>query len=114
MSGTGAAWVYSMAVLIAPGLFPEQVRNLYFDSASVIVTVILFGKYLEAVAKGRTSAAIKKLIGLQAKTARVLREGREESIPVAQLEPGDLLLVRPGERIPVDGEVILLGSLSAD
>jgi Cu+-exporting ATPase len=98
MSGTGAAWVYSMAVLIVPGLFSEQVRNLYFDSAAVIVTVILFGKYLEAVAKGRTSAAIKKLIGFQAKTVRVLREGREESLPVAQLEPGDLLLVRPGER----------------
>jgi Cu+-exporting ATPase len=105
MSGSGAAWLYSMAVLIGPGLFPEHVRNLYFDSAAVIVTVILFGKYLETVAKGRTSAAIKKLIGLQVKTARVLQEGREESLPVAELEPGDLLLVRPGERIPVDGEV---------
>jgi len=105
MSGTGAAWLYSMMVLIQPVLFPEQARHLYFDSAAVIVTVILLGKYLEAVAKGRTSSAIKKLIGLQAKTARVLREGREESVPASEVTPGDLLLVRPGERIPVDGEV---------
>ncbi len=105
MSGTGAAWIYSMMVLVWPALFPEQARHLYFDSAAVIVTIILFGKYLEAVAKGRTSIAIKKLIGLQAKSARVLREGREQSVPIAQLKPGDLLLVRPGERIPVDGEV---------
>jgi len=105
MTGTGAAWAYSLAVLLAPAFFPPEARNLYFDSAAVIVTVILFGKYLEELAKGRTSSAIKKLIGLQAKTARVLREGAEVEVPVEQVHAGELLVVRPGERIPVDGEV---------
>ncbi|HDK03089.1 MAG TPA: cadmium-translocating P-type ATPase, partial [Gammaproteobacteria bacterium] len=80
-------------------------RGLYFDSAAVIVTVILYGKYLEEIAKGRTSAAIKKLIGLQAKTARVLRDGHEEDVPIRSVRPGDRVVVRPGERLPVDGVV---------
>jgi P-type Cu+ transporter len=105
MTGTGAAWLFSFIVLLFPGLFPPEARNLYFDSAAVIITVILYGKFLEEIAKGRTSAAIKKLIGLQAKTARVLREGREEEIPISRVKPGDLIVVRPGERLPVDGEV---------
>lgn len=105
MTGTGAAWIYSLVVLLLPGVFPAEARNLYFDSATVIVTVILFGKYLEEIAKGRTSGAIKKLIGLQAKTAHVVRNDREEDIAVADLHPGDLIVVRPGERIPVDGNV---------
>lgn len=105
MTGTGAAWAYSLAVVVLPDIFPAEARNLYFDSAAVIVTVILFGKYLEELAKGRTSSAIKKLLGLQAKTARVLRNGHEEEVPVANVHPGDLIIVRPGERIPVDGKV---------
>ncbi len=105
MTGTGAAWAYSLTVLLLPGLFPPEARNLYFDSAAVIVTVILFGKYLEEIAKGRTSGAIRKLIGLQSKTARVIRDGREEEVAIASVHPGDLIIVRPGERIPVDGKI---------
>ena len=105
MTGTGAAWAYSLAVLLLPGLFPPEARNLYFDSAAVIVTVILFGKYLEEIAKGRTSGAIRKLIGLQAKTARVVRDGREKDVAISSVHPGDLIIVRPGERIPVDGKI---------
>lgn len=105
MTGTGAAWLYSMAVLLLPGLFPPEARNLYFESAAVVLTVILMGKYLEELAKGRTSAAIRKLLGLQAKTARVVRDGAEEEVPVARVRAGDTVVVRPGERVPVDGEV---------
>ncbi len=106
MTGTGAAWLFSILVLLFPAWFPAEARSLYFDSAAVIVTVILFGKLLEETAKGRTSAAIKKLIGLQAKTARVLRDAVEQDVPVAQLRPGDTVVVRPGERLPVDGKVV--------
>ena len=105
MTGTGAAYLFSVAVLLAPFLFPAEARNLYFDSAAVVITVILFGKYLEEIAKGRTGAAIKKLIGLQAKTARVVRDGAETEIPICSVRPGDRVVVRPGERVPVDGEV---------
>ncbi len=105
MTGAGAAWLYSVGVVLVPGLFPPEARGLYFDSAAVIVTVILFGKYLEEVAKGRTTAAIRKLIGLQAKNARLLRDGEEWEVPVSQVQAGDRLVVRPGERIPVDGTV---------
>jgi len=105
MTGTGAAWLYSLIVLVFPQWFPAEARNLYFDSAGVIVTVILFGKYLEELAKGRTSSAIKKLIGLQAKTAHVLRDDEEHDVPVAQVRSGDRVRVRPGERVPVDGKV---------
>ncbi len=83
---------------------------MYFDSAALIITLILVGKMLEARAKGQTSEAIKKLIGLQPKTARVMRDGREQDVPVAQVVPGDLVLVRPGERLPVDGVVVDGGS----
>ncbi len=106
MTGTGAAWLYSVIVLVFPQWFPVEARNLYFDSAGVIVTVILFGKYLEELAKGRTSSAIKKLIGLQAKTAHVLRDGEEQDVPVAQVRSGDRVRVRPGERVAVDGKVV--------
>jgi Cu+-exporting ATPase len=105
MTGTGAAWGYSMLVLLLPGLFPPEARNLYFESAAVVITVILAGKYLEALAKGRTSTAIRKLAGLQAKTARVLRDGAETEIPASSVRPGDRVVIRPGERIPVDGRV---------
>jgi cation transport ATPase len=105
MTGTGAARGYSLAVLLLPGLFPPDARNLYFESAAVVLTVILMGKYLEELAKGRTSAAIQKLLGLQAKTARVIRDGVEQELPVARVRRGDRVLVRPGERLPVDGTV---------
>ncbi len=106
-TGTGAAWAYSTLVLIAPGLFPPEARHVYFDSAAVVIAAVLAGKYLEEVAKGRTSSAIRKLVGLQAKTARRLdAEGQEQDVPVAQLRVGDRIVVRPGERLPVDGTVV--------
>ncbi|MEY6433783.1 heavy metal translocating P-type ATPase [Thioalkalicoccus limnaeus] len=105
MTGTGAAWLYSLAVLLAPGFFPPEARHIYFETAAVVITVILLGKYLEELAKGRASAAVRKLIGLQAKTARVWRVDREEEVATAQLQVGDLLIIRPGERIPVDARI---------
>ncbi|HET9122834.1 MAG TPA: heavy metal translocating P-type ATPase, partial [Acidiferrobacteraceae bacterium] len=105
MTGTGAAWAYSMAVLLLPQAFPAGARGLYFDSAAVIVTVILVGKYLEEIAKTRAGSAIESLLGLQAKTVRRLRGGVEEEIPVRELAVGERVVVRPGERIPVDGVV---------
>ncbi|AOV15721.1 copper-translocating P-type ATPase [Acidihalobacter aeolianus] len=106
-TGTGAAWAYSALVLIAPALFPPAARHIYFDSAAIVIAAVLFGKYLEELAKGRTSAAIRKLVDLQAKTARILdADGNESEIPIAQLHVGDRLSVRPGERLPVDGKVV--------
>ena len=99
--GTSAAYFYS---LIASILIPHA--SLYFEASAVLITLVLLGKYLETLAKGRTSEAIKKLIGLAPRTARVIREGREMDIPTEQVIVGDLVLVRPGERIPVDGRVM--------
>jgi len=106
MFGSSAAYFYSVFALIAPALFPEGTANSYFEAAGVIVTLILLGKYLEAVAKGRTSEAIKKLMQLQAKTARVVRDGVEVEVPIEEVVEGDRVSVRPGERVPVDGEVV--------
>ncbi len=105
MTGTLAAFSYSALVLVWPQAVPVAARHLYFDSAAVIVTVILWGKYLEALAKGRTGNALHTLAGLQAKTARRVVEGQEEEIAIADLKVGDRVRVRPGERIPVDGVV---------
>lgn len=106
-TGTGAAWAYSALVLLAPQWFPPEARHVYFDSAAVVVAAVLAGKYLEEMAKGRTSAAIRKLAGLQAKTARRLdADGTEQEVPIAQLRVGDRVVVRPGERLPVDGLVV--------
>ncbi len=105
MIGSSAAWIYSTLVLIAPGLFPQGTANLYFEAAGVIVTLILLGRYLEAKARGRTSQAIKRLLQLQSRQARVLRNDRETEIPIEEVVAGDRILVRPGERIPVDGIV---------
>jgi Cu+-exporting ATPase len=105
MLGSSAAYLYSVIALGAPGLFPEGTAHLYFEAAAVIVTLILLGRYLEALAKGRTSAAIRRLVRLQPKTARVLRAGGEAELPADAVVPGDLIAVRPGERIPVDGAV---------
>ncbi|MFZ5708481.1 MAG: heavy metal translocating P-type ATPase [Pseudomonadota bacterium] len=103
--GVSAAYGYSLAATFAPFLLPQGTVNVYYEAASVIVTLILLGRYLEARAKGRTSEAIKRLVGLQAKTARVVRGGVVKELPVAEVLPGDLVEVRPGERVPVDGEV---------
>ena len=111
--GTGAAFVYSTVATFLPQLLPQSMRNVYFDTTAVIVTLILLGKLLEARAKGRTSEAIKKLMGLQAKTARVVRNGKEVDIPIEEVLVGDEILVRPGEKIPVDG-IVVQGSSSVD
>jgi P-type Cu+ transporter len=103
--GTGAAWGYSVVATFLPGLLPEGVRAVYFEAAAVIVVLILVGRWLEARAKGRTGAAIQALLGLQVHTARVEREGETVEVDVDALRVGDIVLVRPGERIPVDGEV---------
>ena len=113
MLGSSAAYFYSVLVLFAPTIFPPGTANTYFEAAGVIITLILLGRLLEAIAKGRTSEAIKKLLQLRAKTARVLRDGREVEVPVEAVVPGDRILVRPGERLPVDG-VVTEGSSYVD
>ncbi|MCJ7578172.1 MAG: heavy metal translocating P-type ATPase, partial [candidate division Zixibacteria bacterium] len=103
--GTSAAYLYSVAATLFPAFFTRGgiEPKVYFDTSTVIITLILLGRLLEARAKGQTSEAIRKLIGLQAKTARVVRNGKETEIPVEEVLVGDLVLVRPGEKIPVDG-----------
>ena len=103
--GTFAAWSFSTVATFAPGLLPGGTANVYFEAAAVIVTLILAGRYLEARAKGRTGEAIRHLAGLRAKSARVLRDGKAEDVPLESVVPGDVVLVRPGEKVPVDGEV---------
>jgi Cu+-exporting ATPase len=115
--GTGAAYGYSVAVLLFPqffqrggsamaGMSSSMETPVYFEAAAVIIALILLGKLLEARAKGRTSEAVRRLIGLQAKTARVVRDGREADVPIESVVRGDLLVVRPGEKIPVDGRLV--------
>ena len=104
--GTSAAYLFSVVALFTPGLLPEGTVNVYFEAAAVIATLILVGRWMEARAKGRTSEAIKRLVGLQAKTARVRRGGETVEIAIAEVAPGDIIEVRPGERVPVDGEVV--------
>lgn len=103
--GTSAAYVFSMVATFASGLLPEGSVHVYYEAAAVIVTLILLGRYLEARAKGQTSQAIRRLISLQAKTARVDRDGVVSEIAIADVRIGDLIHVRPGEQIPVDGQV---------
>ncbi|MGB3846424.1 copper-translocating P-type ATPase [Sphingopyxis sp. YF1] len=104
--GTSAAWGYSLVATFAPGVLPPGTANVYYEAAAVIVALILLGRYLEAKAKGRTSEAIKRLVGLQAKTARVVRDGAVVDVGLADVVSGDIVEVRPGERVPVDGEVV--------
>ncbi|MCF6370445.1 heavy metal translocating P-type ATPase [Rhizobium halophilum] len=104
--GVLAAYGYSLVATFLPGLLPENARYVYYEAATVIVTLILFGRMLEARASGRASQAISKLAGLQAKTARVERDGRAVDIPTEDVVVGDVVVIRPGERIPVDGTVI--------
>lgn len=104
--GTSAAYFYSVYNTFFQQVPHGMMKDLYFESAVVIITLILLGKYLEAIAKGKTSDAIRKLMGLQAKTARVIVDGKERDIPIEQVSVGDVIVVRPGEKIPVDGEII--------
>ncbi|MDO8502635.1 MAG: heavy metal translocating P-type ATPase [Gemmatimonadaceae bacterium] len=109
--GTGAAYLYSVAALVEPGFFTathggkDMSPPVYFEAAAVIIALILLGKMLEARAKGRASDAIRRLIGLQAKTARVIRGDRETDVAIESVVRGDIIVVRPGEKIPVDGTV---------
>ena len=105
--GTSAAYLYSLIVTFVPHLIMVRgfMMDVYFDTSAAIIVLILLGRFLEARAKGRTSEAIKKLIGLQPKIARVVRNGNEMDIPAEEVIPGDLVVVRPGERVPVDGIV---------
>ncbi|MFJ6479865.1 MULTISPECIES: heavy metal translocating P-type ATPase [unclassified Streptomyces] len=111
--GTTAAYGYSLIVTLAPGLLPEDVREVYFEAVGVILTLILLGRLLEARAKAGTGEAIRALLGLQARTARVIRDGTETEIPVEDVAVGDEVVIRPGEKVPVDSEV-LSGSSAVD
>ena len=118
--GTGTAYVYSVIATLVPGLFPDSFRThsgavaVYFEAAAVITALVLLGQVLELRARSQTSSAIKALLGLAPKTARRLREdGSEEDVPLDQVQPGDRLRVRPGEKVPVDG-VVLEGTSAVD
>ncbi len=104
--GTLAAYGFSVVATFAPALLPDVARAVYFEAAAVIVTLILVGRFLEARAKGRTGAAISRLVGMQAQTARVMRGGKAIDLAIDEIRVGDVLIVRPGERIAVDGEVV--------
>jgi Cu+-exporting ATPase len=105
--GTSAAYLYSVTATFFPSVFEIRgyTAHVYFDTAATIIVLILLGRFFEARAKGRTSEAIKKLIGLQPKTARVIRDAQERDLPIEEVEIGDMILVRPGEKVPVDGVV---------
>ena len=94
--GTLAAFIYSLIVTVSPGLFPDDLQEVYFESVGVIITLIMLGRLLEAIAKGSTSEAIRTLIGLQAKTARVMRDGQDVDVPIEAVQIGDIVAVRPG------------------
>ena len=109
--GVGAAYFYSAVAVIAPGIFPQSFRSngevgLYFEAAAVITTLVLFGQLIEAKARSRTGQAIKALLGLAAKTAHRVRDGGEEEIPTDEIQKGDVLRVRPGEKVPIDGVIV--------
>lgn len=111
--GTGAAWLYSTFAIAFPSVFPEGTSEPFYDVVAVVIALVVLGQALELRAKGQSSAAIKKLLGLQAKTARVIRNGKELDLPVEEVLVGDVIQVRPGEKIPVDG-VIVEGSSAVD
>ena len=104
--GTSAAYFFSLYNVFFQTVPAGMMKDLYFEAAAIIITLILLGKYLEAIAKGRTSEAIKKLAELQAKTARVIRQSREMDIPIEEVILGEIVVVRPGEKVPVDGKII--------
>ncbi len=110
-TGVGAAYIYSVVAVVAPGIFPSSFRlhgevGLYFEAASVITVLVLLGQMLEAKARSRTGQAIQALLGLAAKTAHRVRDGLEQDVPVDEVQKGDVLRVRPGEKIPIDGVII--------
>ncbi|TVZ37451.1 Cu+-exporting ATPase [Alteromonadaceae bacterium 2753L.S.0a.02] len=111
--GTGTAWLYSVLVIVAPHLVPDLARHVYFEATAMIIGLINLGLALELKARGRTSEAIRRLIGLQPKNARVIRNDKEVDIAIEVVQSGDAVRVRPGEKIPVDGEV-LQGSTTVD
>ena len=111
--GTGAAWLYSTFAILFPSAFPEGTSEPFYDVVAVVIALVVLGQALELRAKGQSSSAIKKLLGLQAKTARVIRDGKEMDLPVEEVLVGDVIQVRPGEKIPVDG-VIVEGSSAVD
>jgi len=111
--GTGAAWLYSTFAVLFPSVFPEGTSEPFYDVVAVVIALVVLGQALELRAKGQSSAAIKKLLGLQAKTARVIRDGQEMDLPVEEVLVGDVIQVRPGEKVPVDG-VIVDGSSAVD
>jgi len=111
--GTAAAWLYSSFTVLFPGVFPKGTAEPFYDVVAVVIALVVLGQALELRAKGRTSEAIRKLMGLQAKTARVIRDGQELDIPVEEVLVGDVVQVRPGEKVPVDG-VLLEGSSAVD
>src|SRR5438067_8900197 len=109
--GVGGAYIYSVVAVIAPGIFPESFRShgevdLYFEAAAVITTLVLLGQLIEARARSRTGQAVKALLDLAAKTAHRVRDGQEDEIAVEQIQKGDLLRVRPGEKVPIDGAIV--------
>ena len=104
--GTSAAWLYSSIALAIPAIFPEGTAEPFYDVTAVVTALVVLGQALEVRAKGQTSQAIRKLIGLQAKTARVVRHGKELEIPVEEVLVGDVVVVRPGDKIPVDGTIV--------
>ncbi|MFT5707265.1 MAG: Cu+-exporting ATPase [Oceanospirillaceae bacterium] len=104
-TGTAAAWLYSMVVVLVPEILPETARGMYFEAAAMIIGLINLGQAMELKARGRTSQAIKRLLDLRTKTARVFRDGEFRDLPIDQVAQHDLIQVRPGEQIPVDGEV---------
>ncbi|HSJ83199.1 MAG TPA: heavy metal translocating P-type ATPase [Acidimicrobiia bacterium] len=113
-TGISAAWLYSTAAVVFPGFFPdEMLRDVFYDVTAVVTALVVLGTALELRARARTSEAMKKLIGLQAKTARVVRDGSEVDIPVNEVVVGDVVVVRPGEKVPVDGQVVS-GSSAVD
>lgn len=111
--GTGAAWVYSTIAILFPAIFPEGTSEPFYDVVAVVIALVVLGQALELRAKGQSSSAIKKLLGLQAKTARVIRDGKELDLPVEEVLVGDVIQVRPGEKVPVDG-IIVEGNSSVD
>ncbi len=104
--GTSAAYIYSLVVTVAPGVLPENLRTVYFEAVGTIITLVMLGRLLEAIARGGTNEAIRKLIGLQARTARVVRDSSEDDIPIEEVRIGDIVIVRPGEKVPVDGQIV--------
>src|SRR5205807_4787754 len=109
--GVGAAYFYSAVAAVAPGIFPASFRrhgevDLYFEAAAVITTLILLGQLIEAKARSRTGHAIKALLGLAAKTAHRIHDGREQEIAVDKIQKDDVLRVRPGEKVPIDGVIV--------